>query len=134
MVIAVYVDLKTLRSRQPDLYFVKSLLHHLCAYYPENKYYLLQPNAGDIADGELVSFYQINLKTKPGFFYSYRLNRKVARALKNIKADFLFSIDAVLATTIDQAVLLFCIHPLKKLVLVSIQLFMSFYLVYIINK
>ncbi len=93
MVIAVYADLKSYRSNT-DLYFIKGLLHHLALNYPQNRYYLIQPNSMNGFDGEFNSFSLINLKISPGLLYNYRANSKVDDSLKKIRADIFFCIDA----------------------------------------
>ncbi len=115
MVIAVYGDLKSYQAINPDMYFIKCFLESLSFYYPHHRYYLLQPNSIDEHSNELRSFSHVNLKTKPGLLYNYRINRKVTHALNVIKADMLVSIDSLLKSQINQTVLLTRLNRKKRL-------------------
>jgi len=99
MVIACYVDFKAYRA--PDAYFVKSLIDALAINTPSHKLHLLTTGGTNEIDKEFLHL--ILLQIKPGFFYQYRLEKKVVQIIKKIKADVLFSFDAILNSTCSQS-------------------------------
>ena len=105
MVIAVYADLKTYQFSDADLYFIKTLLHNLFNTYQQDHFYLILPNPNDEPDQSLPPS-KIYLNIKSGLFYEYRLNKKLSRIIKEIKADFLFSVDVEFSTNLPQGLLL----------------------------
>jgi glycosyltransferase involved in cell wall biosynthesis len=115
MVIAVYVDLKSYGAYPVDLYFIKGLLQNLASNFPDHKYYLIQPDAIYERGGEFDYFSFITLRTNQAVFYSYRVNSSLLKTLKMLKADLLFSVDAVFKTDIDQTLLLTSLSRKPKL-------------------
>ena len=114
MVIAVYADLEAYQSSDADLYFIKNLLDNLVTTFQQEHFYLILPNSNDEPDQQLP-FSKIYLNINTGFFKKYRLYKKLSKAIAEIKADLLFSIDAELKINISQALLLTGLKGNKKI-------------------
>ena len=105
MVIAVYADLKDNPAPDYRLYFLKSLIENLAITHPQHTFYLIVPN--DVIDGfDDKLFKVIFLTIRSPLFHQFRLEQKVLKTIKDIKADRLFSFNAFLKTSISQSLIL----------------------------
>jgi hypothetical protein len=113
MVIAVYTDLKAYQSSDADLYFIKNLIDNLVTTYSQDRFYLILSVTNDEPDLQLpISKIYLNINT--GFFKKYRLYKKLSKAITEMKADLLFSIDGPPNANISQALLLTGLNARKK--------------------
>lgn len=106
MVIAVYANLKNDPAPDYSLYFLKSLIENLAITYPQHTIYLIiVPN--DVIDGfDDKLFKVLFLSIRSPLFHQFRLEQKVLKTIKNIKADKLISFNAFLKASISQSLIL----------------------------
>jgi len=112
MVIAVYADLKDDPSPE-NIYFLKSFIENFAITYPRHKFYLIVSNA--VIDGFDDTLFQvISLSIQWPAFIRFRLEQKVLKTLKVIKAERLFSVNTVLKTPVLQSVFFDDVKTKKK--------------------
>ena len=113
MVIAVYADLKDDPSPE-NIYFLKSFIENFAIVYPRHKFYLVVSNG--VIDGFDDTLFQvIYLRSRWPVFNQFRIEHKVLKTLKVIKADRVFSVNTVLKTPLLQSVLFDNVKTKKKL-------------------
>ncbi len=95
MVIAVYADIKTFQSFDPELYFAKSLIKNLATTYTQHTFYLIVPQNLDHFGEQTFPFSLIQLAIK-------------------IKTDVLFSIDSILKLPVCQSNLFTSLNRINK--------------------
>lgn len=105
MVVAVYADLKTFPLPDADLYFIKSFINNLAARHAQYSFFLIGPGLLEEFGERSFPVCMIPLTTSTGFFYKYRLNRELARKLKDANAAVMLSINIIAKVAIPQSVL-----------------------------